>query len=156
GDRYCTQPGLSRSGNISVQFGLDEALNSLAAITGVVQDATGAVIPRAEIKLLETMTGKVQTLTTGANGRFRLAALAPGRYQIEGSLAGFQSAVMPFSLRERNQALFTVTLEVGSVSQMVMVTGEAALVQRAEVPRSLRNETMVRELPLNGRSFDDL
>ena len=63
-DRYCTGPVIRGSGAITLKFQHDElAPGALAEITGVVLDASGATIPGASIRLLETATGKVRVLS---------------------------------------------------------------------------------------------
>ncbi len=150
-DRHCTEPGLRNSGNITLRIEHDDGLNGPAAITGVVQDRTGAVIPRAEIRLIDSATGVLRMLIAGADGRFSLA-LPAGRYEIRTSVPGFQNAARLFSFKEHDRAVFTVILEVGSVSETVTVTAQAPVVNTATA--ALRRET-IRDLPLNGRSFDD-
>src|SRR5207302_999974 len=104
---------------------------------GVVLDPTGATIPGATIRLLESANGKVRLLKSGAEGRFSLAGLQGGRYDIQISAPGFSTAVRDFSLRERDHAVFSAVLNVGSVAETTEVTAMAPVIdtQSAAVSR---------------------
>ncbi len=124
------ESGLWNSGAINLWFEHDHgALNRFAEITGIVSDQSGAVIPRTRIQLLETAAGKVHSVTTGDDGRFNLAGLSGGRYEIQACAPGFNPASRAFSLRERDRAVFTVILEVGMVTETVQVDGASPLLQ---------------------------
>jgi hypothetical protein len=58
-------------------------------ITGVVKDATGAVVAGAEVKATQTATGAVHTATSGTDGKYTLPDLPPGTYTLEVSKEGF-------------------------------------------------------------------
>jgi uncharacterized protein YfaS (alpha-2-macroglobulin family) len=126
-DRYCIEPGLGSSGTIDLRLEHDDgALNGLAEITGTVRDQSGAVVPRASIRLVET-AGKTHMLTSDADGHFGLGALQAGRFQIQAAAPGFRTAVRGFSLKERDRAVFSVVLDIGSVSESIEVTATASV-----------------------------
>src|SRR5438094_473214 len=64
-----------------------------ATISGAVSDATGALIPGVEIKATNTATGQVRTVITNEVGRYYVAALNPGSYNVSASLTGFEVIV---------------------------------------------------------------
>ena len=109
-------------------------------IGGIVQDVSGAVIPRASVRLTETFSARTHTVRTEADGAFRFTALQAGCYIVNVEAPGFQTARQSLSLNEGDHALLTVCLMVGSMSQTVMVEALAPLVQ-----------TEAQTLPLNGR-----
>jgi uncharacterized protein YfaS (alpha-2-macroglobulin family) len=129
-DRYCVEPNSWGSGGtVNLRFEHDGGMViGTAEITGIVRDASGAAIPRAAIRLLETATGKVHKLTSDAEGRFRLAALQAGRFEIQASAPGFRTAARGFSLKEGERAVFSILLDIGSVSESVEVTASAAVI----------------------------
>ena len=128
-DRYCTEPAAWSSGSINLRFeNSGDPLNGLAELTGVVSDITGAVIPRATIKVIERATGRVHEVTSGIDGRFGLAALQAGDFDIQVFAPGFTTATRRFSLHEGECAVFSVVLDVGSVSESVEVTAAAPAV----------------------------
>jgi hypothetical protein len=64
-------------------------------ITGTVTDASGAVIPGAQVAALETQTGVRQTTTTNSEGIYRFTALLPGTYTVTVSGKGFETQTTP-------------------------------------------------------------
>lgn len=128
------------------------------AFVGTVRDSSGAVLPGAAVSATNISTGVTQQVTTDAAGRYRIAQLPPASYRVEASLQGFRP-------EERTNVELTVsrtqeldfTLAVGPVTATVEVTSEAALVDTsASSVSALVNGSAVRDLPLNGRSFDQL
>ena len=121
-DRYCMEPGFPGTATIRLQYEHNRGpLDGLAEVTGRVFDASGAIVPGAIVKLLETDSGRVHTLTTSPDGGFNLAALPAGRYQIQASMPGFRTAARSFSLEKSSRADLSVVLEVGAVSETVEV-----------------------------------
>ena len=96
-------------------------LNGLGEVTGRVFDPSGAIVAGATVQLLETDSGRVHTLTADHEGRFNLAALPAGRYQIRVSMPGFMTAVRNFSLNGRDRADLSVVLQVGQLAEVVEV-----------------------------------
>jgi uncharacterized protein YfaS (alpha-2-macroglobulin family) len=95
--------------------------NQRAEVSGTVSDSTGAVVPGATIILHQLSPENTRTTHAGADGRFVLAALPPGRYRVEVSSPGFLNLSSDVTLQERDRALLSATLYVGSVTQTVMV-----------------------------------
>jgi hypothetical protein len=54
-----------------------------SALTGTVEDRTGAVIPNAQVKATEVNTGTIRVVQSNADGRFLFSQLNPGTYRIE-------------------------------------------------------------------------
>ncbi|MBI4464907.1 MAG: TonB-dependent receptor, partial [Acidobacteria bacterium] len=124
-------------------------------ISGVVRDATGAVVPGASVVVRNVETGVSRTVSTDAQGQYRAPNISLGRYEVQASLTGFQTAVRSgISLSVGQEAAVNFTLEVGQVTERVEVTGEAPLVEttRSDVGGVIE-ENQVTDLPLNGRSF---
>ncbi|MBI4464086.1 MAG: carboxypeptidase regulatory-like domain-containing protein, partial [Acidobacteria bacterium] len=124
-------------------------------ISGVVSDATGAVVPGASVTVRNVETGVTRTLPTDAQGRYRAPNLSVGRYEVQVSLTGFQTAVRSgITLTVGQEAAVHFTLEVGQVAERVEVTGEAPLVEatRSDVSGVIE-QNQVEDLPLNGRSY---
>jgi A-macroglobulin TED domain/Alpha-2-macroglobulin family/Carboxypeptidase regulatory-like domain/MG2 domain/A-macroglobulin receptor binding domain/Alpha-2-macroglobulin bait region domain len=135
----------ARSGNLVHEPGSQGALeiqlehnrgplNQRAEISGTVLDTSGAVVPGATITLHQISTATTRTTHTAADGRFALAALLPGRYRLAVSSPGFFDLSRAFTLQERDRALLSATLYVGTVSQTVMVeAAPAPMAMRAGV-----------------------
>jgi carboxypeptidase family protein len=129
-----------------------------ASITGRIEDASGAAIPEAAVAVTSQETGVTRTVTADAAGNYRVLSLPVGRYEVKAEKAGFKAAVQAgINLVVGQQAVLNLKLEVGEVQQQVTVTGEVPLVNTTTASVSgLVGEREVKELPLNGRSFDML
>jgi hypothetical protein len=127
-------------------------------ISGTVSDNTGAVLPGAKLEILNEDTGAMRTVQTGAAGRYSAPSLGLGKYQVTSSLEGFQTQVHKgIELTVGREAVVNFDLAVGSISQKVEVTGEAPLVESTSSSLSSTvDDRTIRELPLNGRSYDQL
>ncbi len=65
------------------------------ALGGTVQDLTGAAMPDVTVTLVDHATNQTQTASTGPDGSYRFALLAPGAYEIHFESAGHKTARMP-------------------------------------------------------------
>jgi hypothetical protein len=129
-----------------------------AIISGVVTDETGGLIPGVSIEVTNLDTGITRMTTTGDEGRYQVPTLSVGNYQVEASLAGFQTAVRTgITLTVGREALVDFALRVGEISERVTVTGEAPLVETTRsVLTDLVAQQTIEDLPLNGRSYTQL
>ena len=144
---------------LGVWFSLQSpAQVATATISGVVSDATGAVVPGATITLRNVETGARRTVTTDATGRYAAPQLGVGGYEVTATATGFQTLVRRgITLTVGREAEVNFSLSLGTVAERIEVTGEAPLVETTTATTSgLVDEKTVRELPLNGRSFTDL
>jgi A-macroglobulin TED domain/Alpha-2-macroglobulin family/Carboxypeptidase regulatory-like domain/MG2 domain/A-macroglobulin receptor binding domain/Alpha-2-macroglobulin bait region domain len=98
--------------------------NQRAQVSGTVVDPSGAIVAGATITLHQTSTANTRTAHADAEGRFDFAALAPGKYRVEIASPGFLNLSSELTLEERDRALLSATLYVGSVSQTVMVEAQ--------------------------------
>ena len=128
------------------------------SVTGVVTDASGAVVPDAEVKVTNLDTGISRTLRTSSEGNYSSPPLRPGRYRVEAAKQGFQRAVEENLRLEVNQrARVDFKLVVGEITQAVLVQSEGALVEtQSAALGNVRHETEIQNLPLNGRNFVQL
>jgi hypothetical protein len=129
-----------------------------ATLTGTVNDASGAVIPNAQLSIHNVATGEVRAVTTDTAGFYTVPNLLPDRYEITVTAPGFSTEVRSgITLTVGAQQVLNITLNVGQVSEKVQVTGEAPVVQLATSDISgVVNQTTVVELPLNGRDWTQL
>src|SRR5579872_5009743 len=129
-----------------------------AALSGTVADASGAVIPNAQIVITDVGTGVTRTVNSTSAGFYTAPNLLPGNYKVNVTAPGFSTLERTgITLTVGAQQVVDLTLQVGEVSQTVQVTGEALNVELASSSVSAQvNATTVRELPLNGRSWTDL
>lgn len=129
---------------------LVHAQDTRGAILGRISDSTGAVIVGATVDAVDTGTGVHTSATTNSSGDYLLPYLIVGRYTITAEKAGFKKEVRPdIEVRVSDRITINMSMEVGSQSESVQVTGEAPLVDTSGVSMGqvLPTKTIV-ELPL--------
>ena len=146
---------------VAVMVNLPQLLHSQAtssALSGSVRDATAAVIGGAEVTVVNTETGVTRTVQSNASGFYRAGDLIPGVYSITATMTGFnRNTRQDIVLLVGQELTVNFTLEIGTVEQEVVVTGEAPVVETTTSTVSTNvSQEQLRELPLNGRSFADL
>ena len=129
-----------------------------ASITGTVKDSSGAAVPGATVAVKHLETGLTRMVEVDAIGNFRIAPLPVGEYELTAEAMGFQREVRRgINLVVGQEAVVNLTLQVGSIVQQVTITEAAPLINTTTVSTSgLISEQQIKELPLNGRSFDQL
>ncbi len=96
-----------------------------AQISGTVQDATGALIPGAEVTVTQIDTGANRLAVTNETGSYVITSLPIGPYRLEAVLPGFQTFVQTGIVLQVNGApVVNVTLNVGQVTQNHRGAGE--------------------------------
>jgi hypothetical protein len=127
-----------------------------ASIRGVVTDAASAPVAQAAVNVKNLETAVVRTASTDEAGTYLVLALPVGRYEVRISKSGFQDAVQSgISLVVGQEASVDLRLQVSAVKSEVKVTGDAAIVSVTTRDISgLVAEQAVKDLPLNGRSYD--
>jgi Carboxypeptidase regulatory-like domain len=121
------------------------------AVTGVVTDASNAVVPNATVTLKGEETGEVLTQTTGSTGSFNFTLLKPGTYRLSLTQQGFRSVNEKVDVVLGQTTTTNMKLQVGSASETLEVTGEAPLLQTEDANISTTfSETQVNALPTPG------
>lgn len=134
------------------------AQTSNAVISGTVTDTTGAFIAGAMVQVRNVGTGATQTVTTDAQGRYRVPDLQIGSYEVQASQPGFQKVVHSgITLTVGSQNVVDFNLPVGQANETVTVSGEVSQVNtESSTVGQLVSEKQMRDLPLNGRNFEQL
>src|SRR5206468_8825706 len=129
-----------------------------ASLQGIVTDPSGAALPNADVVVLNAATGAVRELKTDAAGHYRVPVLPPGEYEIHVTLTGFQAVTRRgIQLAVGQNAVVDVKLELGRIGEELTVVGESPVVNTTSGSVSgLVGDKEIRELPLNGRSFQQL
>jgi hypothetical protein len=129
-----------------------------ATILGTVKDASGAAVAGANVTARNTDTQATRQVVSEADGNYRIPGLQVGNYEVRVEHEGFQVEVHTgLVLTVDLQAVVSFTLQVGSVSQTVEVTGEAPLVDTTTSSLGgLVDSQRMTDLPLNGRNYIDL
>jgi outer membrane receptor protein involved in Fe transport len=131
---------------------------AVGAMSGIVTDSTGAVIPGVTIEVTNAATGQVRTAVTDSDGYYTVLQLPPGPYSIRGTLPGFKTAVREgITVTVETTARVDLQMSVGAVEEAVTVTADAPLVEtRTATLGTVIDEKKIAELPLNGRNFTQL
>src|SRR5437867_1636951 len=150
--------GTAIVGLVALGTCLVSAQGSTGTISGVVRDISGAVIPGVMVTAKHTESGLTRTALTNETGAYSVQLLPVGAYEITAELAGFKQQVRRgINLVVGQEAVVNVTLEVGTVSETITATGEAPIVNTTlSSTAGLVNESQIKDLPLNGRGFDQL
>jgi hypothetical protein len=127
-----------------------------ANLAGQVDDQSGAVVSAANVTARNVETGAARSAITDGEGQYRLASLPVGEYEVHASKQGFEEEVRRgIHLVVGEEATVDLTLRLGEISQEVTVNGDAPMVSVTTNDISgLVGEQQVKDLPLNGRSFD--
>ena len=134
------------------------AQGTTAAVLGTVSDASGGSIPDASVVVTNVGTGIMQSATTDAQGRYSVPNLEIGDYQVEVSKDGFTTVVRKgITLTVGSQTVVDFSLPVGTQTQKVTVEAQVVQVETTtSTLSSLIDPKQMRDLPLNGRSFEQL
>ena len=129
-----------------------------SGISGTVEDASGAAIAGARIQVREVNTGARRDAVTDARGRYQVLSLPVGVYRIGARKSGFaQELRTGIHLAVGEVATVDLRLRVGSVRQKVTVNADISPLSLTNANLSgLVGEQQVKQLPLNGRSYDEL
>jgi hypothetical protein len=129
-----------------------------AILSGTVTDPSGGVVAGAQVTAKNVDKGASRITATDDHGHYQFLALPLGAYEVDAAKAGFTEEVRTgVRLVVGETAIVDMKLSVGESSQSVTVNGDAPLVGATTADISgLVGEKQVRNLPLNGRSFDEL
>jgi hypothetical protein len=127
-----------------------------AALSGRVTDQSGAGVPGATVAAKDTDMGISRETVTDAAGRYQLPALPVGRYEVAATKSGFAVAVRSgINLVVGQDATADLSLKVGNVTEQIRVDANVSMVNTTtEDISGLVGEREVKQLPLNGRSYD--
>ncbi|HUA17052.1 MAG TPA: carboxypeptidase regulatory-like domain-containing protein [Verrucomicrobiae bacterium] len=136
--------------------GSEGAAQSSASLGGTITDQSGAAVSGASVTVKDVDTGVLRTVATSQTGFYEFVALPVGTFEIGATKAGFAEAVRTgVRLAVGQEARVDLTLHVGEVSQQLRVTEDAPVVNLTTQDISgLVGERQVKDLPLNGRSYD--
>jgi len=125
------------------------------AITGLVEDSTGAVIPHAHVTLTSTDTGLVLQVETNDGGVYVFSPVKIGDYSVSANFAGFRTTVQSHLHVDIQQHLNVVLkLEPGAATETVTVSSGAPLLQTQEAAvGQVISTDVINNTPLNGRNW---
>ena len=127
-------------------------------INGLVADPSNHVIVGADVVVQNDVTGLKFTTKTNDEGIYVLPNLPPGPYRLQVSKIGFKTIIKPDIVLNLQDALsINFTLPIGASYETVTVEAGASMINTTDASVStVVDETYVKNMPLNGRSFQDL
>ena len=129
-----------------------------STMDGTVTDAQGALVPRAQVTVVNNATGEALRTVTDDKGHWAIPSLSTSTYRVSVTAAGFKKAEKPDVRMDAGiPATVNLVLEVGAVSETVEVVGGAEVVQStsATVSSDLTGR-QVDDLPIPSRNATDL
>jgi hypothetical protein len=131
-----------------------QSQGSTGSITGVVTDATGAVVPNATITLSSSATSASQTVQSSAEGIYRFVLLQPGNYKVTATASSFAVSTLDVQVQVGRTTDANFVLGIQGVDAEVQVTAEGVQTTTSNFD-SVQNEIAIQTLPINGRRFQD-
>lgn len=138
--------------------GVVKAQTSSAQLSGLVIDSSGARLAGVRVVIVNSNTRVTRESITNDSGGYNFSSLLPGGYDVSASKDGFTTAKeVGITLNVGDVRSVDLTLAVGQASQTVTITASAQLVNtdNSEVAQVI-DEKQVLDIPLNGRSFEQL
>src|SRR5258708_30163561 len=129
-----------------------------ATVNGLVRDSSAAIVPGAEVQLINEHTNVKYQAKTNNEGIYSVSNLPPGTYRIHVSKIGFTTIVKPdIILNVLDARAINFDLPVGAVSETVTVEGGASTVDtESSAVSTVVDREFAENIPLNGRSFQSL
>jgi hypothetical protein len=125
-----------------------------AGVQGIISDSSGALVPAAKVILKDTETGKIQETRSNDEGFYRIAGLAPGRYELTVEKEGYKKSFSE-SVNVAAEVLqgVDVILEIGEITATVTIREEAVAQLETETANIAKGITPaeVKRLPQAGR-----
>ncbi len=133
------------------------AQETTGGLQGTVKDATGAVVPNAEVVVTGTTLVGKKVMNTDTAGYYRFANLPPGTYTIDVSAKGFKSIKRGgLVLEVGHLPTVDVTLEIGAASEVIEVTSATPVIDvTTQTTQTNITSDVVLDVP-HGRSFQSV
>jgi hypothetical protein len=137
-----------------LSVGLLFSQGNTGTVLGTVTDASGAVVPRVKVVVMNVDTGVATPVETDNLGNYRAQFLPPGRYSVEAEASGFKKFRREqFRLEMNRELRIDILLEPGVVTETINVTSQAPLIETETGALSTTMENlMVTTLPMLGRN----
>ncbi len=134
------------------------AQSGAATLNGIVTDQHGAVVPGAQVAVISISQGFQRNVMTSGEGTFVVPLLPPGRYTVKVEHEGFNPAELPnVVLNVNDQIKVDISLKVRDLTnQTVDIIENASLINESPAVGTSVNRQFVKNLPLNGQSFQPL
>jgi hypothetical protein len=127
-----------------------------AALSGIITDQSGGSVAGASVVVKNIETGEVRTAITGGSGRYLVFSLPIGQYEVRAAKQGFADEIRAgIHLVVGQDATVDLILQISQARQSVTINEDAPSVSVTTADISgLVGEQQIKDLPLNGRSYD--
>jgi hypothetical protein len=133
------------------------AAQATARIEGVVTDASGAATPGVTVTATNVETNVARIVVSDRSGAYSIPSLPVGNYRVNVELSGFRPQASTVTLTVNEVARIDFALETGTVSETLVVTAAAPVIEKTTSHiQTVIEEELVENLPLNGRNFTQL
>jgi hypothetical protein len=127
------------------------------AVTGIVTDPTGAVIPGAKITVTNKATAVTIAMETSPAGAYTVGSLLPGEYEVKVESEGFRTTRLTVTVLVGRTTGASIELEIGPTTEQVVVEGAAITINPTETSvQGVIVAEEIRGLPSSGRNFLNL
>lgn len=145
---------------LGLSFGAGSAFSQTGStqLSGIVQDASQALIPGVTVTLTNTGTGIVSTQVSNESGVYNFASVPPGTYSVSASLPGFKTSITNGVQVSQAPVRVNITMELGQLDSKVEVTAssDTVLTENSASVGVTLPERRVADLPLVGQNVLDL
>ena len=132
-----------------------QGVGSSGEITGTVTDASGGVLPKATINVVETQTGLKRTAMTNGTGQFRVVGLSPATYDVSAQMSGFATEIrqrIPVAIGQTVTSDFK--MKPSQVATVVEVTDQPPVVETERGSQADRiSQQYIADLPIDRRDY---
>src|ERR1700691_895967 len=132
-----------------------QGVGSSGEISGTVTDASGGVLPKATINVVDTQTGLKRTVMTNDTGQFRVVGLSPATYDVSAQMAGFATEIrrgIPVAIGQTVSSDFK--MKPSQVATVVEVTDQPPVVETERGSQSDRiSQQYIADLPIDRRDY---
>jgi Carboxypeptidase regulatory-like domain/TonB dependent receptor len=132
-----------------------QGVGSSGEITGTVTDASGGVLPKVTVNVVDTQTGLKRTTITNGSGQFRMVGLSPATYDVSAQMSGFATEIRRSVTVAVGQTVTSdFKMKPSQVSTVVEVTGQPPVVDTERGGQSDRiSQQYIADLPIDRRDY---
>jgi Carboxypeptidase regulatory-like domain len=143
---------------LSLSLAVATKAQTVASISGTITDPNGGALAGANVTVKNVETGLHRQVPADASGRYDVESLAVGQYEVKAEAPGFRTETKTgITLVVGQHTEVNLTLRVGELREAVVVQEQGPVVSvSTEDISGLVGERQVKDLPLNGRSYDQL
>jgi hypothetical protein len=134
-----------------------QATGNGGTVQGTVTDPSGAVVPGADVSLINSVTDYKQTVKSGADGTFRLPNIPMNQYRLEISAPGFQPYSQEVAVRTQVPIQVKAALALAGASQTVNVSASAEVLENVPAEHTDVSQHLLANLPIasTGQGLSD-